>query len=109
VDRDALGAFSQRFTDGGSGRCSPAIPRYARRNRPTDTSAPMIRWVVALIGTASPRPIPATAVLSPTSRPRQSTSAPPELPGLSAASVWMTFSTTRVAAPSGSAATGRAR
>src|SRR5438874_1486402 len=59
----------------------------------------MIRRVVSLIGTASPRPIPATAVLTPTTRPRASTSAPPELPGLSAASVWMTFSTMRVAEP----------
>ena len=52
--------------------------------------------VVALIGTARPSPTPATAVLMPTTRPRPSTSAPPELPGLSAASVWMTSSTIRV-------------
>ena len=32
------------------------------------------------------------AVLMPTSWPRRSTSAPPELPGLIAASVWMKFS-----------------
>src|SRR4030095_16996656 len=63
----------------------------------------MIRRVVGLIGTASPSPIPATAVLTPTTRPRPSASAPPELPGLSAASVWITFSTTRPAP------TGRAR
>ena len=43
---------------------------------------------------------PATAVLIPTTRPRESASAPPELPGLSAASVWMTFSTRRLARPS---------
>ena len=55
----------------------------------------MIRWVVALMGTAMPRPIPATAVLIPTTRPRLSASAPPELPGLSAASVWMTSSIRR--------------
>ena len=58
-----------------------------------------MRRVVALIGTASPSPTPATAVLMPTTRPRPSTSAPPELPGFSAASVWMTSSTTRAAAP----------
>ena len=60
----------------------------------------MIARVAASIGTASPRPTPATAVLMPTTRPRESASAPPELPGLSAASVWMTFSTSRLARPS---------
>ena len=59
----------------------------------------MIRRVVALIGTASPSPTPATAVLMPTTRPVASASAPPELPGLSAASVWMTSSITRPARP----------
>ena len=54
----------------------------------------------ASIGTARPSPIPATAVLMPTTRPRESASAPPELPGLSAASVWITFSTRRLARPS---------
>jgi hypothetical protein len=53
----------------------------------------MIFRVVSLIGTARPRPKPATAVLIPTTWPRPSASAPPELPGFSAASVWMTFST----------------
>ena len=41
--------------------------------------------------------MPATAVLMPTTRPRPSTSAPPELPGFSAASVWITSSTMRAA------------
>ena len=57
----------------------------------------MIRRVAALIGTARPSPMPATAVLTPTTRPRPSASAPPELPGLSAASVWITFSIIRAA------------
>jgi hypothetical protein len=35
----------------------------------------------------------------PTTRPRPSASAPPELPGFSAASVWITLSTTRTADP----------
>ena len=70
---------------------------YARRNRPSLISAPMILRVVASIGTASPSPWPATAVLMPTTCAFASASAPPELPGLSAASVWMTFSTTRPA------------
>ena len=55
----------------------------------------MIRRVVALTGTAIPRPTPATAVLMPTTRAWLSASAPPELPGLSAASVWMTSSIRR--------------
>ena len=55
--------------------------------------------MVSSIGTARPRPTPATAVFTPTTRPALSASAPPELPGLSAASVWMTFSTTRLTLP----------
>src|SRR6185312_546101 len=60
----------------------------------------MIRRVVSLMGTARPSPHPATAVLMPTTRLAESASAPPELPGLSAASVWMTSSTTRAVRPS---------
>src|SRR4051794_25250597 len=84
---------------GGSGRAPPAIPIHARRTRPSRIRALTTRRVVALIGTARPRPMPATAVLMPTRKPRPSTSAPPELPGLSAASVWMTSSMMRVAPP----------
>ena len=76
------------------------MPRNARRTRPSTISAARIRRVASSIGTARPSPMPATAVLIPTTRPRESASAPPELPGLSAASVWMTFSTSRVARPS---------
>jgi hypothetical protein len=54
-----------------------------------------MRLVVALIGTASPKPIPATAVLTPTTFPLPSERAPPEFPGLRAASVWITFSMIR--------------
>src|ERR1700683_5355758 len=61
--------------------------------------APMIFLVVALIGTARPRPTPATAVLMPTTRARESARAPPELPGLREASVWITSSISRTAAP----------
>ena len=43
--------------------------------------------------------MPATAVLMPTIRPAESARAPPELPGFSAASVWMTSSITRPAPP----------
>ena len=75
------------------------MPIQARRTRPSRIRAETIRRVAALTGTARPSPIPATAVLMPTTRPRPSTSAPPELPGLSAASVWMTSSMMRVAPP----------
>ena len=54
-----------------------------------------MRRVVSLIGTARPTPIPATAVLMPTTSPDETASAPPELPGLRAASVWMTSSMMR--------------
>ena len=59
----------------------------------------MIARVAALIGTASPSPMPASAVLIPTTREALSTSAPPELPGFSAASVWITSSTIRRGPP----------
>src|SRR5262249_59532774 len=59
----------------------------------------MILRVVALTGTARPRPTPATAVLMPTTLALLSASAPPELPGFSAASVWITSSTSRPAEP----------
>src|SRR5256886_5386457 len=51
--------------------------------------------VVAFIGTARPRPMPATAVLTPMSLAWESARAPPELPGLRAASVWITSSMKR--------------
>src|SRR5919106_4297350 len=97
---------TSRAMRGGSGRGPPAIPRYARRNRPSVMSDAMIFRVVALIGTARPSPTPATAVLTPTTRPRPSDRAPPEFPGFNAASVWMTFSTIRLAEP---CLVGRAR
>src|SRR5882672_6186785 len=52
--------------------------------------------VVPFIGTARPRPMPATAVLTPMRRACESASAPPELPGFSAASVWITSSMNRL-------------
>ena len=44
-------------------------------------------------------PGPTTAVLMPMTRPELSASAPPELPGCRAASVWITFSTSLVTDP----------
>jgi hypothetical protein len=44
-------------------------------------------------------PGPTTAVLMPTTRPALSARAPPEFPGCSAASVWITLSTTRLTDP----------
>src|SRR3954447_2632547 len=83
---------------GGRGRGPPATPSHERRTRPSVINDPTMRRVAVLIGTARPRPTPATAVLTPTTSPRPVTSAPPELPGLRAASVWMTLSMMRVAA-----------
>src|SRR5690606_5828843 len=73
-------------------------PRVPRRTSPVVTSW----WTTSrarLEGMARPRPmLPAAlprglseAVLMPTSSPRRLTSAPPELPGLMLASVWMKF------------------
>src|SRR5438132_2530193 len=59
----------------------------------------MIFWVVEVIGTARPSPTPARAVLIPTTCAELSASAPPELPGLRAASVWMMSSITRILSP----------
>src|SRR5690348_520248 len=59
----------------------------------------MMLRVVSLIGTARPSPYPATAVLIPTTSPDDVASAPPELPGFSAASVWITLSMMRVVPP----------
>ena len=85
---------------GGSGTGMPATPSQARRTRPVDISSDTMCRVLALIGTARPSPKPATAVLTPTTRPAESASAPPELPGFSAASVWITSSMRRTCRPS---------
>src|SRR4030095_9459743 len=58
-----------------------------------------LRMGGAWTATASPSPKPATAVLMPTTRPAESARAPPELPGLRAASVWMTSSMSRMRRP----------
>jgi hypothetical protein len=56
-----------------------------------------ITWRAVLTGIAKPMPrlppvLEKIAVLMPSRLPATSTSAPPELPGLIAASVWMKFS-----------------
>src|SRR5664279_5583373 len=81
----------------GRGICAQTIPSQARRTRPCAMSVVMIPRVVSLMGTARPTPMPATAVLTPITCPELSASAPPLFPGLSAASVWITSSTTRPA------------
>ena len=73
----------------------PSVPR--RTAPPVSNCSMMLR--ARLIGIAEPRPmLPAwlprglkLAVLMPISSPRRLTSAPPELPGLIDASVWMKF------------------
>ena len=68
----------------------------ARRTRPWRTIS-LTTWLAVLLATAKQMPwAPAiTAVLMPITSPREETSGPPELPGLSAASVWMTSSISR--------------
>src|SRR2546428_454771 len=74
----------------------PGAPRYARRTRPSRMSWPAPHCAV-LEGMAKQIPCDPmiTAVLTPTTCPRKSTSGPPEFPGFSAASVWMMFSMSR--------------
>src|SRR2546422_959377 len=76
-----------------SGTCWPATPMRPRRIRPCAISCPATNFAVFM---ATAKQIPwagrMTAVLTPTTRPRESTSGPPELPGFKAASVWMTSS-----------------
>ena len=68
----------------------------ARRTRPWRTSSPSTKLAV-LAATAKQMPCAPmiTAVLMPTTSPREDTNGPPELPGLSAASVWITSSISR--------------
>ena len=62
-----------------------------------DSASPLSAWSMIgramSIGIANPMPLEsvATAVLMPTTAPLASTSGPPELPGLIAASVWIRF------------------
>src|SRR5205823_5674428 len=81
---------SRRAALGASGRFWPAMPRWPRRTRPTVMSCPRTHFAVS-IGTLKLRPWAPRiiAVLMPTTRPRLSTSGPPELPGLRATSLWM--------------------
>ena len=60
---------SLEASGGGKGAWLPAMPSQARRTRPAVISALMMLCVVALIGTARPTPMPATAVFTPTIRP----------------------------------------
>ena len=80
----------------GNGTVWPATPMKARRTRPWRTIS-LTTWLAVLLATAKQMPwAPAiTAVLMPITSPREETSGPPELPGLSAASVWMTSSISR--------------
>ena len=73
--------------------CSLA-PSQGRLTAPPPLLADATTTRTMLAGTAKPMPCEPPerekiAVLMPTSRPAMSTSGPPELPGLIAASVWM--------------------
>ena len=74
----------------------PATPTYARTILPSRMSRAATYFAV-LIPIAKQIPCAGrmTAVLTPITSPRELTSGPPELPGLSAASVWMTSSMSR--------------
>ena len=74
------------------------MPRPAHLTRPNSMSWGTSRWTVAT-GTAKPTPaleplVLKMAVVTPMSRPWESSSGPPELPGLIEASVWITSSMT---------------
>ena len=76
-----------------SGVFCPMIPRYGRSALPVSMMRAAVRRATAA-GTAKPmpslRPLSvAIWVATPTTRPDMSSSGPPELPGLRAASVWM--------------------
>ena len=87
---------SARASRRSNGRDCPPKPRYARETRPRARSCGTTHVAVSM-GTAKLMPcaIAKTAELMPTTRPRESTSGPPELPGLSATSVWMMLSMSR--------------
>jgi hypothetical protein len=72
------------------------MPRKLRRTRPSLISSPATSFAVSIeIAKAIPCAGWITAVLTPITRPSHATSGPPELPGLSAASVWITSSISR--------------
>ena len=68
------------------------MPRYGRLSGSPATAWAMIGRAMS-IGMAKPMPLlfEAIAVLMPMTFPPASSSGPPELPGLIAASVWMRF------------------
>jgi hypothetical protein len=80
----------------GSGTVSAAMPIWARRTRPWAMNSDTANTAV-LDATAKQMPWARLimAVLMPTTSPALETSGPPELPGLSAASVWITSSISR--------------
>src|SRR5207244_1940905 len=87
---------SARCASRSKGTFCPATPIRPRRILPWRMSWPVTTFAV-LMPTAKQIPWAGriTAVLTPTTRPRASTSGPPELPGFSAASVWITSSISR--------------
>ena len=76
--------------------CCADIPMKARRTRPCRTSSPSTNLAV-FAATAKQMPCAPwiMAVFTPITSPCEETSGPPELPGLSAASVWITSSISR--------------
>ena len=74
----------------------PANRKRLRRTRPSRISVAATLEAMSIpIAKQMPCAPPAIAVLMPTMRPAPSTSGPPEFPGFSGASVWITLSTSR--------------
>ena len=75
----------------GIGTCSPTMPMRPRRTRPC---ARIWLSTCSTVLDATEKQMPCAngiiAVLMPITSPEEETSGPPELPGLSAASVWIT-------------------
>ena len=84
------------MTRRGRGTVWPATPIEALRTRPWRMSSDTTKLAV-LLATAKQMPCAPmmTAVLMPITWPEDATSGPPELPGLRAASVWITSSISR--------------
>jgi len=92
----SAGSRWNRATRRGSGTFWPATPMYPRLIRPSLIRQLATNFaVLAAIAKQIPWAGRITAVFTPITSPHQLTSGPPELPGLRAASVWITLSINR--------------
>src|SRR2546426_913228 len=92
----ALSSSKCRARRRASGRLAPARPRKPRRTLPSFRSCSTTHFTVSIaVAKQMPCAPGMIAVLTPITSPCESTSGPPELPGLSAASVCSTSSISR--------------